>query len=517
MPIMNKKLHLIFIILVCVVGAVYAAWQLTWTTAQGIGVSPDSTIYLVTAKNVLAGHGFTFNGEPMTHYPPGYPLALVAGGLISPGLEAAARWMNVLLYAINGLLFAFLAYKATQKNLVAFLAGLLLFYSSKAVLTLHAWAWSEPLFLFLTFLTIFLFDKFISTDKPRYLVTSTLTLALTIAVRYLGIALLPPMLICLLVHKDQAKKKRWRNIGTVTVLSLLPVIAWFLRNLLLTSNAANRVLNYHPLSSGKYNNAVETLYAFLSPDAAPWLLHFTIILIFAVLMIAMFLTLREQHRLSIPEGGASAVIALVGALYVLTYITLLVTSVTFFDASTPLDERLLAPLYLFTCLTTLAALWLYAQNQGKKLIWAACLLAAFLSSALNVSPLLQTAAEYHANGMGFTSVQWIDSPVLNELAAIEPGTMVYSNGSDAILYKIGRETTFLPAKYASTSMIKNGNYKAELHAMCTAIQEGKAFLVYLDNIAWRRYFAKEDELTSKCAMPVLIETSDGTIYGIKSN
>ncbi|NTV80644.1 MAG: EamA family transporter [Candidatus Aminicenantes bacterium] len=59
----------------------------------------------------------------------------------------------MLLYAVNGLLFAFLAYKATQKNLAAFLAALLLFYSSKAVLTLHVWAWSEPLFLFLTFLS----------------------------------------------------------------------------------------------------------------------------------------------------------------------------------------------------------------------------------------------------------------------------------------------------------------------------------------------------------------------------
>lgn len=514
---MNKKIHLILVIILCVSAAVYAAWQMTWTTAQGIGVSPDSTIYLVTAENVQQGRGFSFNGEPMTHYPPGYPLALVFGGLFSPDLDAVARWMNVALYALNGLLFGWIAYKATQKNLLGLLAALLLFYTSKAVLTLHAWAWSEPLYLLLTFLTILLFDKYFSTVKPGYLVASALVLALTITVRYLGIALLPPLLLILLLHKQHTRKKRWGNLAAVTTLSILPLLAWFLRNILLTSHAANRVLNFHPLSSGKYHNAVETLYKFLSPDTAAWLVHLSILLIFVVLMIAVFLGLREQGKLSIPGGGSGALVALACGLYVLTYLTLLVISVTFFDASTPLDERLLAPLYLFTSLMTLSALRIYAQEEGKKLVWVACLLAAFVSAGLNISPLLQTATENHTDGMGFNATKWVESPILTELTKVDSNITIYSNGSDAILYKTGRQTSYLPAKYASTSMIKNGNYKAELNAMCSAIIDGRAVLVYLDNIAWRRYFAKEDELTSKCNLPVLMETSDGTIYGTNSN
>ena len=46
-------------------------------TAQGPGVTPDSTTYIETARALLARNGFFVNGQPVTHYPPVFPLLLV--------------------------------------------------------------------------------------------------------------------------------------------------------------------------------------------------------------------------------------------------------------------------------------------------------------------------------------------------------------------------------------------------------------------------------------------------------
>ncbi len=52
---------------------------LMWITPYGSGVSPDSTIYIGSAKSLLSGKGFSYR---VTHFPPLYPLFLAAAGLL---------------------------------------------------------------------------------------------------------------------------------------------------------------------------------------------------------------------------------------------------------------------------------------------------------------------------------------------------------------------------------------------------------------------------------------------------
>jgi hypothetical protein len=67
-----------------------ASLLMLWITTYGLGISPDSMVYMETAKSILAGHGFftggldvvnTRRGTPMTHFPPAYPLLLAGAGL----------------------------------------------------------------------------------------------------------------------------------------------------------------------------------------------------------------------------------------------------------------------------------------------------------------------------------------------------------------------------------------------------------------------------------------------------
>ena len=75
-----------------VLGAVYmVAWL-----APGIGLYHDDAIYLVTARALLAGHGYTIDSLPapipQTKYPPLFPALLALFALISEN----ARWLKLL-------------------------------------------------------------------------------------------------------------------------------------------------------------------------------------------------------------------------------------------------------------------------------------------------------------------------------------------------------------------------------------------------------------------------------------
>src|SRR4051812_30750863 len=87
-----------------------AGSQLLWVTALGPGVHEDSYSYMDTAWARLHGYGFMRDGEPMTHFAPGYPVLLSVAYLIRSDLVQAARWMNVWLYATNVLMVAAAVY-----------------------------------------------------------------------------------------------------------------------------------------------------------------------------------------------------------------------------------------------------------------------------------------------------------------------------------------------------------------------------------------------------------------------
>jgi hypothetical protein len=73
-----------------------------WTTAYAPGVTPDSAVYIETARNLFSKNSFFAYGEPFTHYPPTYPLLLALGGVLESGhVLQASRWLGAFFFAAN--------------------------------------------------------------------------------------------------------------------------------------------------------------------------------------------------------------------------------------------------------------------------------------------------------------------------------------------------------------------------------------------------------------------------------
>src|SRR3989337_1553357 len=97
--------------------AVLGGGVLLHSSPWGLGVSPDSVVYIGAARSLLWGHGFSLPAEsapfaPITHYPPLYSSLLAVSGVVAADLLDGAIWLNVAVFSINIYLSGFLLFAA---------------------------------------------------------------------------------------------------------------------------------------------------------------------------------------------------------------------------------------------------------------------------------------------------------------------------------------------------------------------------------------------------------------------
>jgi len=132
---------------------VVGAATLLFSTRWGIGLSPDSVVYIASARNLLSGKGlsvssYTGKFSPMTHYPPLFSAGLAGLGLIGIDPLDGARWLNALVFAANIILLGLVVYSYTRSFLYS-VASSFLMMVSLPVVQIHLVAWSEPLFIWI--------------------------------------------------------------------------------------------------------------------------------------------------------------------------------------------------------------------------------------------------------------------------------------------------------------------------------------------------------------------------------
>ena len=86
-----KSTRYIFIVV-----AAYLGISIAIMFSGSVRLSSDAAFYMGLADSILAGDGFTFNGQAVTHIPPGTPLLLAVVRWISPSVI----WLNAVLTGI---------------------------------------------------------------------------------------------------------------------------------------------------------------------------------------------------------------------------------------------------------------------------------------------------------------------------------------------------------------------------------------------------------------------------------
>ena len=482
-----------------------------WFTPYGAGVSPDSTVYIGDARNLLSGK-FPID----THFPPLYPLALAAMGLLNNNLVQAARFLSAILFGINLGLVALAVYLSAGRNFLTTTLAILFFASSTSILKIHSYAWSEPLFFALFLTCLILLSTYVI--KPTFFsyIGSSLSVGLAIVTRYIGGAFLPAALIIIFLagRSDQKLGRRLRDTLVWFVLACTPITILSVRNLFTSGEAVDRYLVFHPLSVSYYvqqlgKNAADFIFPISFPSNRIGIAFWGAL---GISLIVLLIIYFKRHFRNINWHSIGIVVPMICASFSIFYLLFLYSSISLFDASTPVDSRILSPVFVLMIVGIFSTIWTVSQTLKKPIVWWCFLIFLVLFIAIKTPGAIQFMKGVQERGSEYTSLKWEDSESIAFVRSIGTEVKIYSNGADVLGFLTGKEIQYLPKKYSSTTTIANPLYDKEITAMCKDIVENGALLVYFKSLN-KAYFPTQEEIQSACHLPVLMSLEDGTVYG----
>lgn len=489
---------------------------LLWSTPRGVGVGYDSMFYLTSADSLRQGHGLSWvagGGElrPLVHYPPLYSVVLAA--LAWAGVDAlrAATWLAGLLFGLNIGLVGAILLRVTRRGWIA-VAGAALALASPVFIDVHLEVMSEPLFLAWLLLTLACLWSYWREPRLRPLIAAGAATALAYLTRYVGGAVVATGVLVIAVAPQGSGRRKLGHLALYAGLALLPIAAWYLRNLVLTGTATNRLLIFHPVALATLRAAAGTVSSWLLPSTAPVWLKAGILLTVAMGFVATALWAwwrafwSAQYREAGPDRRKDALrLATVLVAFAAVYVVFLAASLTFFDASTKLDSRILSPVFLAAMMAILALVaTLPRVGRIGGLILVGALAASYVVRSL---PVLD---EMRLSGRGFNSCEWQASETIAWVRTLPADTLLYSNEAFPILYLTGIPAYWVPEAYDSVKGTPRPDFGAQMETMRQRLRQPGSVLVVFTGSHYRVELPPIDELTAGLAQ--IANMSDGEIY-----
>lgn len=488
---------------------------LYWATRRGPGLSPDSMSYLVGARNILLGRGYTVTGSPETHFPPLYPLAIAIVHFFKKDILQAARMLNSVMYGLNIMGSMGLVYWATRRSLPAAVLAAITLLASFPFARWHTMALSEPLYIFFSLLCILFLGLFISKQSRITLVFSSLCLSFCILTRYIGAGYIPVAIgIVFFLTSARTRGQKWGNILLYSLgTGFLPGL-FFLYNWLSVSEVTDRSLVFHPINPLVY---IKTIYLenslFFTPFPVFQIGLSAVISILFFLVIILALRKTRPTFLTIDWREPTHWVPALAFLFSAAYIGFLYTSISLFDAYTPVNQRLLLPVFVFFLIGVFPTVMKAALALNKPTLWNAFLLFVLLMAVVKSPNLYTGVGNLRIKSLGYQVHDFDHSEILVIAKHTPRVVKIYSNSTDMLRFLTDREIEPLPYIFFPTTALDNLNYKQELDAICNELSRKEAIIMFLKIGAFRPYFPKIADLQLACSRSKLTTFPDGFILG----
>jgi len=417
-----------------------------FATPFGLGVTPDSLLYLHAADSLRQGLGFRVPADdgslvPLTHYPPLFPATLALASSVGLDLLSAARAVSLVLTAAN-ILAVTVATHAFTRSAGAAAAAAFVIALSVDMLFLNTAIWSDGEFIFLAIVCLALVTTYLHGRGRRYLVLGALAGALSWLSRWVGGAVVVAAAAgILLLGQGRAVRKLTEGMLFILIASA-PPLAWMSYNATVAGTATNRTIELSPLSMDHAVALVQTMSSWLLPATNR-------IYVFAgqdmVVTIcgttAVLALVALAHRFVVPTLASRTALVRTPILFLVfmfVYVAALLAATSMFDSSMPLDNRMLAPAYV--ALVIVAAFILHAAFRAtRRYAWRVAgvgVLTAFL--LVNAGVTIGAGTLFRREGRGFVGPAW-QYPVLQRaLAEVGPLTPLYSNHPGGVEFALGK-------------------------------------------------------------------------------
>ena len=424
--------------------ALFGIFLILYATPQGLGLSDDSIAYIAGARSILNGDGYreawlASNG-PVTHFPPMFSSVLALVGLTSLDPLRGTRFVNSILFGANIFLLGIIGWKMTKSKIAGIVLSIL-FLINASMFRVHSVAMSEPLYIFFTLASFVTFSYGVKQlavspagdcSRTPYLILTAILTAFAYLTRYAGLALLATYLVSLFIIHDTWKKRITSSL--IFLAGFIPfALGWSILNQLVADNATNRTIVYHPITTENIQTAIYNISVFLMPIEEwrkvlikiPNLFNTIIYLVlFALLIWVITKGLKKFFK---PNTEIPEVLSFVSTLYIFGYLASILSSMTWFDASTKFQLRILVPMLVSLLIMFVYFLkWLWNK---QKILSTFFFLLVF---SLSMYGIANEVTQLRKGGQGYASFQWFDSEAMKFLQSLPEGTRIYSNEVAAV-------------------------------------------------------------------------------------
>ncbi len=441
--------------------ALALATMLFVSTRWGLGMSADSVGYLKAAIGALNGEGLT---QFSSNWPPLYPALLtVFGWLTGENVQLGARLLHALLLATNYLLIVQLLLRMTLPGYQAIIFGLLV--STHHVLTyVHFYAWSEPAFITLILIGLLMLSSLSNTlDRNEKTLTIEVMLAIltgmAMLLRYAGVALLLSNVNALLIlTRHAAWTIRLRGVALQCILPILMLLPWLGFNLMRSQSATQRTLTPHFPNVELLKNGLSTIGRWFTSEVFGNVILFQMFIGLSLVGLC-FGVLIQAARKGIRTGANN--IALFVSVFTLTYLLFLLLSISFIDVATPLDDRILSP--VFVCMVLLlAGLGTRIRQSGVR---KAVMIGLVISVGFSSQQLKSWLLINYYDGVELTSRIMRDRAIIKFVQSCSPDMVLASDTPWDFDLHLQTKALWLPRLNNMTSGLRNTNYAEEMQSL----------------------------------------------------
>jgi hypothetical protein len=499
---LERRGELLVLALVVVLGA---SATVVATSRYGIGLTPDSIVYLDGARSLADGDGYTREGTPITIFAPGYSAVLSLGDRLGLDVEDGARVLAALASAATTLL-GFVLLRRHVRSAAVRAAGIVVIGCSGVLLGVFKEALSEHLFIVVVLLLLIVSEELV--DRPRSVALLGAAVLLGWAgfyLRYAGIVLVPFVALVVLLAG-------WRlgwlaavvRAAVIAMLALAAPLLWMNRNV---DAGSDPLGGRHDASATPLTNVVRTVRTFGGWVAfdGPGVPRLVVLLGIAGVAV-LVLTRTRVHGALLRR----AVDLWPLALFVAVYVVYLVGTASLV-AFGPIQTRFLIGVYV--PLVVVGA-WLVEKATRRldakgrtalvaiSLAWVAC----------NVVWFGARAVEAARNGAGgYASPHWHESELMDDVAALGADEPLVTNDSKAIALFTGREVIESVAR----TYVGSSDPTGDLRAFVAAVEcEGSVGLVWFDGPGTRGRLFSPRALARHLRVEPRIERGDGVIYDL---
>ncbi len=489
-------------------------------TRFGVGINPDSVTYLDAARNLLTGTGFNYwpgvghELKPLTHYPPLYSSILALLGWCGLEVTSAARWLNALLFGANIFLVGLTVRRHASHSFWLPMLAALLTLTAPDILNYHSLAVTEPLFICLALIGLLCLTIYLENWRRLFLIVASIAMGLSVLCRYVGVVSLVTGVAVLVLSSDQRFRRRLRDALTFALIAAAPIALWALRNRLTSGGSTDRQLTFSPLKPRQIVSGLSTIASWLLLGKVRYDLRVVGFLIQLAALAAIPAYLLKQSRQVSPQHPRGVPrLAIVNTIFIISNVFFLIFAAMFIDADTVFDSRSLLPVHIMLLIVVLSlAFQLYCRSLPSLTRSIAFVLVPLLFVGAYGIRGIDWLRSARADGQGYTSRAWKESPAIARLTNLPAGTPIYSNGYDAIYWLTGRRALVIPETIVHGTGQPNQKYEEEFTTMEQNLREHDAIVVYFTTLSERWTMVSEAELKQRLNTLRAETVSDGSIY-----